>query len=88
MLRTSSPYLHNPIPSQNIVTNDTYEYTLEAQDPEGDRINYSYSFTPRAHWLNKTIIDDGSSGRLTVKFSGRADKTCKLLSKYFHSRWL
>ncbi|KUK67588.1 MAG: seg [candidate division WS6 bacterium 36_33] len=71
------------IPSQNIVTNDTYEYTLEAQDPDGDRINYSYSFTPRAHWLNKTIIDDGSSGRLTIKFSGRADKPASYLANIF-----
>lgn len=71
------------IPSQNIVTNGTYEYTLEAQDPEGDRINYSYSFTPRADWLNKTIIDDGSSGRLTIKFSGRADKPASYLANIF-----
>ena len=71
------------LPSQNIVTNDTYEYTLEAQDPEGDRINYSYSFTPRADWLNKTVIDDGSSGRLTIKFSGRADKPASYLANIF-----
>jgi hypothetical protein len=71
------------IPSQNIVTNDTYEYTLEAQDPEGDRINYSYSFTPRADWLNKTVIDDGSSGRLTIKFSGRVDKPASYLANIF-----
>ncbi len=71
------------IPSQNIVTDDTYEYTLEAQDPEGDRINYSYSFTPRALWLNKTIIDDGSSGRLTIKFSGKADKPASYLANIF-----
>lgn len=71
------------IPSQNIATNDTYEYTLEAQDPEGDRINYSYSFTPRADWLNKTVIDDGSSGRLTIKFSGRADKPASYLANIF-----
>lgn len=71
------------IPSQNIITNGTYEYTLEAQDPEGDRINYSYSFTPRADWLNKTIIDDGSSGRLTIKFSGRADKPASYLANIF-----
>ena len=71
------------IPSQNIVTDDTYEYTLEAQDPEGDRINYSYSFTPRALWLNKTVIDDGSSGRLTIKFSGKADKPASYLANIF-----
>ena len=71
------------IPSQNIFTNDTYEYSLEAQDPEGDRINYSYSFTPRADWLKKTVIDDGSSGRLTIKFSGRADKPASYLANIF-----
>lgn len=71
------------IPSQNIVTEDTYEYTLEAQDPEGDRINYSYSFTPRALWLNKTVIDDGSAGRLTIKFSGKADKPASYLANIF-----
>jgi hypothetical protein len=71
------------VPSQIIVTEDSYEYTLEAQDPEGDRINYSYSFTPRTTWLKKTIIDDGSSGRLTIKFSGRADQPASYLANIF-----
>jgi hypothetical protein len=71
------------IPSQNITTGDTYEYTLEATDTDGDRINYSYSFTPRADWLRETIIEDGSGGNLTIKFSGKADKPASYLANIF-----
>jgi hypothetical protein len=71
------------IPSQNIVTEDKYEYTLVATDADGDRINYSYSFTPRADWLRPTVIEDGSSGRLTIKFSGSSNKAASYLANVF-----
>ncbi|OGC36972.1 hypothetical protein A2436_01850 [candidate division WS6 bacterium RIFOXYC1_FULL_33_9] len=39
------------IPSQNIQTGITYEYTIVAEDSDKDTINYAYSFTPGATWL-------------------------------------
>jgi len=71
------------IPSQNIETGDMYEYTLTAIDGEGDRINYAYSFTPRADWLNLNVIEDGSGGKLTIKFSGKSDKPASYLANIF-----
>lgn len=70
-------------PSQNIKTDVTYEYTLTANDPDGDRINYSYSFTPNADWLKPTIIEDGSNGKLTIKFSGSTNKAASYLANVF-----
>jgi hypothetical protein len=70
-------------PSQNIQTEDMYEYTLVATDENNDRINYVYSFTPRADWLKPTIIEDGSGGNLTIKFSGKTDKPASYLANVF-----
>ncbi len=78
---TSNP--SESIPSQNISTKERYEYTLIATDTEKDRINYSYSFTPRADWLKPTIIEDGSGGKLTIKFSGETDKPASYLANIF-----
>lgn len=70
-------------PSQNIKTGISYEYTLTASDPDGDNINYSYSFTPNASWLKPTIIEDGSNGKLTIKFQGATDKAASYLANIF-----
>lgn len=78
---TSNP--SESIPSQNIQTGDMYEYTLKATDIDGDRINYAYSFTPRADWLTLNVIDDGSDGRLTLKFSGSTQKAASYLANVF-----
>jgi hypothetical protein len=67
-------------PSQAIETNTTYEYTLTATDADDDNINYSYTFTPRADWLKPVVIDDGSNGELTIKFSGSTDKAASYLA--------
>jgi hypothetical protein len=83
----SSPeFTSNPSqsePSQNIVTGDQYEYTVTATDADGDRINYSYSFTPRADWLKPVIIEDGSNGKLTIKFRGSSNKAASYLANIF-----
>ncbi len=68
------------LPSQNIQTGDMYEYTLTAKDIDGDNINYSYSFTPRADWLKPTVIEDGAGGNLTVKFKGSTNKAASYLA--------
>ncbi len=70
-------------PSQSIQTNITYEYTLEAQDIDGDTINYSYSFTKGQDWLKPSIIDDGGDGKLTIKFRGTTDKPGSYLANVF-----
>ncbi|NMC09187.1 hypothetical protein GYA44_02560 [Candidatus Microgenomates bacterium] len=70
-------------PSQDIKTETTYEYTLTAEDKDGDRINYFYSFTPRADWLKPTIIEDGSSGKLTIKFKGTSEEPASYLANVF-----
>ena len=67
-------------PSQAIVTNDNYEYTLTATDTDEDNINYSYSFTPEANWLKPVIVEDGSNGKLTIKFSGSTNKPASYLA--------
>jgi len=70
-------------PSQDIKTGITYEYTLTALDIDGDQVNYSYSFTPGASWLKPTIIEDGSNGKLTIKFQGSTDKPASYLANVF-----
>lgn len=70
-------------PSQDIKTGTTYEYTLTALDIDGDHINYSYSFTPGATWLKPTIIEDGSNGKLTIKFQGSTETPASYLANVF-----
>ena len=70
-------------PSQSIQTGVTYEYTLEAQDIDKDTINYSYSFTKGETWLKATIIDDGGSGKLTIKFRGSTSEAGSYLANVF-----
>lgn len=70
-------------PSQDITTGTTYEYTLEAKDVDGDRINYSYSFTKDNAWLKPTVIEDGSNGSLTIKFQGSTEVAGSYLANVF-----
>jgi len=70
-------------PSQSIKTGDTYEYTLIAEDIDGDTINYSYSFTANADWLKATVIDDGGNGKLTIKFRGSTTQAASYLANIF-----
>jgi hypothetical protein len=71
------------IPSQAIDTKTTYEYTLVAQDLDQDRINFAYSFTPNVDWLKATVIEDGSNGKLTIKFKGSTEKPASYLANIF-----
>lgn len=67
-------------PSQDIKTGTQYEYQLSASDKDGDRINYSYSFTPRAEWLKPVIIEDGANGKLSITFRGYTEKPASYLA--------
>lgn len=67
-------------PGQDIKTGVQYEYILTAEDKDNDRINYFYSFTPRADWLKAIIVEDGSSGNLTITFRGTTDKPASYLA--------
>ena len=73
----------NSVPSQSIKTGDTYEYTLVAEDIDGDTINYSYSFTPGTDWLKATVIEDGGNGKLTIKFRGSTTDAASYLANIF-----
>lgn len=68
---TSQPSTSKP--SQDIKTGTQYEYVLTAKDAEKDRINFFYSFTPKAEWLKAITVSDGSNGDLTVTFRGTTD---------------
>jgi hypothetical protein len=76
---TTTPELSTQI----IQTGDTFEYLLTAEDVDGDRINYSTSFTPYSPWLRETVIEDGSNGKLTIKFRGSTSKPASYLANIF-----
>jgi hypothetical protein len=78
---TSSPIDSNP--SQDIDTGISYEYTLTATDPEGDFINYVFSFTPNNKWLKYTVINDGSNGNLKIQFKGSTSEPASYLANVF-----
>lgn len=69
--------------AQIIQTGDTFEYLLTAEDVDGDRINFSTSFTPTSDWLRETVIEDGSNGKLTIKFRGSTSKPASYLANIF-----
>lgn len=71
------------IPSQNIQTGITYEYTIVAEDSDKDTINYAYSFTPGATWLKTTVIEDGGNGKLTIKLKGSTNNPGSYLANIF-----
>jgi hypothetical protein len=70
-------------PGNSIVVGNTYRYELMAQDPDGDKIEYSYSFTPRADWLTMSVVKDGEDGSLTMLFEGVADTPASYLANVF-----
>jgi hypothetical protein len=78
---TSTPKSSKP--SQSIQVGTTYEYIIEAEDIDGDTINYTYSFTKDETWLKSTVIDDGSDGRLTIKLQGSTNKPGSYLANIF-----
>lgn len=78
---TTTP--RSSIPSQNIKTGVTYEYTIKAEDIDGDTINYAYSFTKGEDWLKPTVIDDGGGGKLAIKLKGSTNKAGSYLANIF-----
>lgn len=79
----TDPYFSAKPPSSYLTTQETYEYTLEAVDKDLDYIEYHYSFTPRADWLHKTVLENGKDGKLKLKFSGTPDKDGSYLANVF-----
>ncbi|MCD4756555.1 hypothetical protein K8R20_03000 [bacterium] len=78
---TSTPI--DSTPSQDIDTDIAYEYTLTATDPEGDMINYVFSFTPNEDWMKYTVINDGSNGNLKIQFKGSTSQPASYLANVF-----
>lgn len=70
-------------PSNVIKVNESYQYQLEATDSESDNINYAFSFTPDSSWLKATVVENGASGKLTLKFTGTPDKPGSYLANVF-----
>jgi hypothetical protein len=79
----TDPYISAIPPSNSVTTSQNYEYILEAADRNGDQIQYHYTFTPRANWINKTIIENGKDGKLQLKFYGVPDKEGSYLANIF-----
>ena len=71
------------IPSQNIQTGVTYEYTVQAEDIDKDTINYAYSFTVGEDWLKPTVLEDGGNGKLSIKLKGSTNKAGSYLANIF-----
>jgi len=67
----------------DISVGDEFEYTIIAEDSDGDILNFAYSFTPRADWLKKVVIEDGSNGAIKIKLQGTPDKPASYLAHIF-----
>lgn len=69
---------------KNVIrVNQSYQYQLEATDSDKDTINFVFSFTPNATWLKNTVIENGSDGKLTLKFTGTPDEPGSYLANVF-----
>jgi hypothetical protein len=79
----TDPYFSAKPPSNSITTQESYEYILEITDRDLDQIEYHYSFTPRAHWLHKTILESGKDGNLKIRFAGTPDREGSYLANIF-----
>ena len=79
----TDPYYSAKPRSSALSKEETYEYTLEVADRDLDQIEYHYSFTPRAHWLHKTVLESGKDGRLKIRFSGTPDRDGSYLANIF-----
>ena len=79
----TDPYHSAQPPSSTLEIGQTYEYTLKVIDRDLDQIDYHYSFTPRAHWLKKTVVENGQNGQLKIRFSGTPDRDGSYLANIF-----
>ncbi len=79
----TDPYFSAKPPSNSLTTEEHYEYVLEVADRDSDQIEYHYSFTPRAHWLHKTVIESGRDGKLKIRFAGTPEREGSYLANIF-----
>ncbi len=79
----TDPYYSAQPASSSLSTDEVYEYTLEVVDKDLDQIEYHYSFTPRALWLRKNVVESGKDGRLKIRFSGTPDRDGSYLANIF-----
>lgn len=70
-------------PGNVLKVKDSYEYLMQVEDVDGDTINYAFSFTPDANWLKHSVIEDGTNGKLTLKFTGIPDAPASYLANIF-----
>lgn len=79
----TAPEVKTLPPVGTLKVKGTYQYQLEAIDEDGDTINFAFSFTPEAKWLKSSVIENGTDGKLTIKFSGIPDKPGSYLANLF-----
>lgn len=79
----TAPQITSEEKDADLSVGDSFEYTITAEDIDGDIINFAYSFTPRADWLQKVVIEDGSDGSLKIKLQGTPDKPASYLAHIF-----
>jgi len=79
----TAPEITSEEKDADISVGDSFEYTILAEDLDRDIVNFAYSFTPRADWLKKVVIEDGSSGTVKIKLQGTPDKPASYLAHIF-----
>ena len=79
----TAPQITSEEKDADLSVGDSFEYTITAEDIDGDIINFAYSFTPRADWLQKVVIEDGSDGSLKIKLQGTPDEPASYLAHIF-----
>ena len=81
--QNSAPQITSQEKNVDLELGTEFEYTITAEDADKDIINYTYSFTPRADWLKKVVIEDGSDGTVKIKLQGTPDKPASYLAHIF-----
>jgi hypothetical protein len=81
--KNTAPEITSEDINSDISVGDSYEYIITAEDIDTDIVNFAYSFTPRADWLKKTVIEDGSDGNVKIKLQGTPDEPASYLAHIF-----
>ena len=81
--KNTAPEITSEEKDADISVGDAFEYTITASDIDQDIVNFAYSFTPRADWLKKVVIEDGTNGTVKIKLQGTPDKPASYLAHIF-----
>lgn len=81
--KNTKPSLTSSTSNFNLTYEDEFSYTITAEDPDKDIINYFYSFTPNVKWLKAVVLEDGTSGKLQISFKGTPTEPASYLLHIF-----